>query len=59
MKNCKVLIGPIAGTDRNYDEGEVMELGDKDADQFASWGFVEIIPEPKPKTPAKPEPEAK
>lgn len=61
MKNCKVLIGPIAGTDRNYDEGEVIELGDKDADQFASWGFVEVVEivEPKAKTPAKPTEEVK
>lgn len=61
MKNCKILIGPIAGTDRNYDEGEVMELEDKDADLFGSWGFVEIVTivEPKAKTPAKPPEEVK
>jgi hypothetical protein len=47
MKNCKVLMGPIAVGDHNYKEGETIELNDADAKQFASWKHVEILAEPK------------
>lgn len=58
MKNCKILMGPIAGKDRNYDEGETIELNDFDAKQFAAWGRVEILSEPKKETKPAAKPEA-
>ena len=43
MKNCKVLIGPIAGEDgENHNEGDVVALDDVTAATFVGFGYVEI-----------------
>jgi hypothetical protein len=48
MLACKVLVGPIA-TDRPYNAGETIVLDEKDANQLASYGLLEIVGEVAPK----------
>jgi hypothetical protein len=47
---CRVLQGPVL-VDREYHNGETVELEAADANQFVRWGIVEIIPD-VPITPA-------
>jgi hypothetical protein len=69
MKVCKVLMGPIAGNERNVDEGGEITLDDTTAKMFEGWDYVEILrdlddgatsagkaapePEPEPKPTTK------
>jgi hypothetical protein len=49
VKNCEVLIGPIAGDGgRLYWEGETISLDDPTAELLARLTYVRIIPEPEP-----------
>lgn len=48
MFNCKVLLGPLS-FDRIYDAGELVCLSNKDAEQLAGYGLVEVLDEVKPK----------
>jgi hypothetical protein len=43
MKVCLVLMGPIAGSDRNYGDGEEITLEDGTAKYFDMCGYVEIL----------------
>jgi hypothetical protein len=43
MKVCLVLMGPIAGSDGNVNEGGEIILEDSTAKMFAGWGYVEIL----------------
>jgi hypothetical protein len=57
MKNCKVLVGPIAGDEGVlHDEGDSIALDDRTADMFARFGYVEIEAEPAPTVPVAPSP---
>ena len=48
MKNCKILVGPIAGENgENHNEGDVVALDDGTAAMFARFGYV-TIEEPTP-----------
>ena len=51
MKNCKILVGPIAGENGvNHNEGDFVALDDATAAMFARFGYVtiELDPEPTP-----------
>lgn len=40
MAMCIVLLGPIMGADREYHDGEMMELSSGDSTALAGWGIV-------------------
>ena len=49
MKNCKILVGPIAGENGvNNNEGDVVALDDGTAAMFTRFGYVTIELEPTP-----------